>query len=71
MPSSKTIDVVVRIRCPKWLTQAQARREVRTLINDQTHHGHVEPCAARPWDSEVIGAENFRAVAVKPAPQSR
>lgn len=70
MPNSKTIDIVVRVRCPKWLTAAQARREVRTLINEQTHHGTLQPEIKTRWADDSIGSHNFRAVSVKLFPKT-
>lgn len=70
MSNSKTIDVVVRVRCPKWLTAAQARREIRTLINEQTHHGTLQPEIETRWAADSIGSDNFRAVSVKPLPKT-
>lgn len=70
MQKSKTIDVVVRVRCPKWLTAAHARREIRTLINEQTHYGALNPETSTSWAADNIGADNFRAVSVKPLPKT-
>jgi hypothetical protein len=70
MPRRKTLDLVVRISCPTWLTAAQARREVRTLINEQTHFGHIEPDNPNGLLAEIIGPENFRAKSVSPLPKN-
>lgn len=38
MKSRKRITMTVTVSVPHWLTAADARREVRTLINDQTNY---------------------------------
>ena len=39
----KTITMTVTVSVPSWLTAMQARKEVRTLINESTVWGHVKP----------------------------
>lgn len=59
--STKTLTLVVKVRVPKFLTSYQARRKVRTLINDQSGflcHG--------PNYEEII----TRAISVRAAPRS-
>jgi hypothetical protein len=34
MSNKKTVRMIVELVVPKWMTPAQARREVRSLIND-------------------------------------
>lgn len=57
----KVIRLVVEISAPRWLTKAEAKREVRALINDQSFYGTRE----RNPDGWRIGDEidesNFRA----------
>lgn len=56
----KRVRMVVEVSCPRWLTAAQARKEVRTLINEQCHWGHENRF-------ECVDESNFRAAAVRPA----
>lgn len=56
----KTVRMVVEVSCPGWLTAAQARREVRTLINEQCFFGHHK-CDDGWHVADVIGDNNFRA----------
>lgn len=37
-PPRKQIKMTVTVSAPSWMTQAQARREVRTLINEQRNY---------------------------------
>lgn len=37
-PRRKTLTVQVEITVPSWMTAAEARREVRTLINHQANY---------------------------------
>ena len=37
-PKSKTVAMSVTVRVPAWMTAAQARLEVRTLVNDQANY---------------------------------
>jgi hypothetical protein len=59
---TKRLRMIVEVTCPDWLAPIRARREVRTLINQQTHYGHRGP---RPL--QEIGEDNFRAISVRPA----
>lgn len=59
----KQVTMLVTVSCPSWLTAAQARKEVRTLINDQAFWGH------RPgfdFSLDEIDQYNFRASKVSP-----
>lgn len=38
MKRRKQITMTVTVSVPRWMTAAQARREVRTLINDQCNY---------------------------------
>lgn len=56
----KLVTMTVTVSCPTWLTAAQARKEVKTLINDQAFWGH--------WNYgtyDEICESNFRARSVK------
>jgi len=64
---TKTVTMLVEVRCPVWLTAAQARREVRTLINEQTFYGCHALSRSGDWDE--IGDHNFRAKRVTAPPQ--
>lgn len=66
MPKRKRITMTVTVSAPHWLTAAQARKEVRSLINDQAHYGHFNH--EDPWDD--VDETSFRAVSVK-AQQTR
>ena len=61
----KTVRMVVEVSCPRWLTAAQARKEVRSLINHQAFWGHQPPYDA-PGREEEISEYNFRAARVGP-----
>lgn len=62
--SRKRVTMTVTVSCPRWLTAAQARKEVRTLINEQCFYGHTGRNSDRQfWDE--VGEDNFRAVSVK------
>lgn len=56
----KELEVVVKVRIPKWLSPKAARREIRALVNEQTFYGH-----RRAGSFDEIGEGNFRAVAVR------
>jgi hypothetical protein len=55
----KRIRMTVEVSCPAWLTAAQARREVRALINHQAFWGQSNPTG---WDQ--VDDHNFRAMKV-------
>lgn len=69
---SKKIRMIVEVTCPDWLTAAQARREVRTLINEQCFFGHRNHSlfADGHFELDEIDSLNFRAKAVRPAGKS-
>lgn len=52
----KQVTMTVTVSVPKWMTAAQARREVRTLINQQCFYG-----TRKPGTFDEIDASNFRA----------
>lgn len=56
---TKTVTMTVTVRCPSWLTAAQARKEVRSLVNYQAFWGHL-----RPDGCDDVGDHNFRATKV-------
>lgn len=60
----KTISMVVEVSVPAWLTAAQARKEVRSLIQHQAFHGHMGRNHVDDlWDE--IGDDNFKLRAVR------
>jgi hypothetical protein len=63
---TKRLRMIVEVTCPAWLAPVRARREVRMLINQQTHYGH-----RGPHPLEEIGEDNFRAISVRPAGSPR
>lgn len=64
MPKKKKqITMLVTVSCPQELTAAQARKEVRTLINEQAFWGH-------PLENDrdgMVTEYNFRAAKVSAA----
>lgn len=58
----KLVTMTVTVSCPTWLTAAQARREVKSLINDQAFWGHYDPTG----DGNDISEYNFKARSVGP-----
>lgn len=56
----KLVTMTVTVSCPTWLTAAQARKEVKTLINDQAFWGHINP-----GTYDEIMEHNFKARSVK------
>jgi|GEM_PF-6641029 len=49
MPKKKVVEVIVKLRVPAWMTPSEARREVRTLINEQCNFmaygpGYADVC---------------------------
>lgn len=52
----KQISMVVTVSVPAWLTAAQARKEVRSLIGGQCFFGHERRDGA--W--EEIDSDNFK-----------
>jgi len=60
----KVVSMVVEVSVPAWLTAAQARKEVRSLIQHQAFHGHMGRNHAHElWDE--IGEGNFKVRAVR------
>lgn len=39
----KEVTMLVTVSVPRWLTAAQARKEVRSLIQHQAFWGHMHP----------------------------
>jgi hypothetical protein len=66
-PKTKRLRMLVEVTCPDWLDPRDARREVRTLINEQAFYGRQASHQPAPARFLEIGAQNFRAVAVRPA----
>lgn len=66
MRKRKVVRMVVEVSCPTWLTAAQARKEVRALINDQAFYGHPSPPDVAGWDE--VDSHNFRAKSIRAAP---
>lgn len=62
MRRKKTVTMTVTVSCPVWLSAAQARREVRALINHEAFWGHRDPATG-----DEIASHNFRASGVGPA----
>lgn len=59
----KLVTMRVTVSVPKWLSAAQARKEVRSLIQHQAFWGH--------YNGEVgedIGGHNFKVKGVGPCP---
>lgn len=59
----------VTVRCPRTLSADAARREVRTLINEQCFFGARYTSA--PYTTDHIGADSFKATSVRPAKTTR
>ena len=57
----KVVSMLVTVTVPRWMTAAQARREVRTLINDQSNWMCFAP------DHEEVDSETVRARSVIPS----
>lgn len=58
----KRIRMVVEVSCPTWLTAAQARKEVKSLIQHQAFWGHT---GGRMIMDEIT-EYNFKCIAVRP-----
>lgn len=54
--STKTLTMVVKVRVPVGMTPTAARREVRTLINQQSN-----------WSADP---EDIRVLEIRPAPSA-
>ncbi len=63
MAKRKRVTMQVTVTCPSWLTAAQARKEVRSLIQHQAHFGHKSPDMV----FDEIDEYNFKVLAVKSA----
>lgn len=61
MKRTKLLTMTVTVRAPAWLSASAARREVKTLINEQCFYG-----ARKPGTFDEIGDDNFRATKVRP-----
>lgn len=66
-PKTKRLRMLVEVTCPDWLDPRDARREVRTLINEQAFVGQARHTQPMPERFSKIGPDNFRAVVVAPA----
>jgi len=60
MAKRKTTSAKVTFTYPDWMTAAQARREVRTLINNQSNYLSHGP------DYQDVDEKTIRAIAVQP-----
>lgn len=69
MKKRKRIRMVVEVSCPVWLTAAQARKEVKALINHQAFWGHHNPGRAISFNEIEIAENNFRAMKVGTVPR--
>lgn len=58
----KQVTMSVTVSVPHWLTAAQARKEVRSLIQYQAFWGHWDRLAG----NDEIDKHNFKVVAVGP-----
>jgi hypothetical protein len=60
----KTFDLTVTVSVPAWMTKAEARREVRTLINHQCNYmtGKAGP---GPFEFHYLGTDDVRARRVR------
>lgn len=61
----KTVQMTVTVTVPAWMTAAQARREVRTLVNHQSNYmdGGYD---ARSGDWREVHDKTVRARSVRP-----
>lgn len=59
----KVIAMAVTVSVPTWMTAAEARREVRTLINNQSNWLSGKRDAAGNWRD--VGTETVRAKSVR------
>lgn len=60
MADRKRMTLKVTISFPAWMTAAEARREVRTILNNQTNYLSHGP------DWQEVDERTVRAVSVKP-----
>lgn len=63
MKKRKLVTMTVTVSCPKWLTAAQARKEVKTLIKYQEFWGHTNSVG---YNYDEISGHNFKARRVGP-----
>lgn len=63
----KRIRMTVEVSCPTWLTAAEARREVKSLINNQAFWGSHRYAPAPYFGYVEVDESNFRAAKVRPA----
>jgi hypothetical protein len=59
----KTVRMEVEVSVPIWLTAAQARKEVRSLIAHQAFWGHSDPSGR---DYNEISDYNLKVRGVRP-----
>lgn len=52
-PTRKTVRIYVEVTVPTWMTVSQARREVRTLINNQSNYMDHGPDYQEVWEKTV------------------
>ena len=64
-PKRKQITLTVTLSMPAWLTAAQAKRELRTRVNDLTMWGFTTPSN----DFTEMEVEDFRIRKIAPAPR--
>ena len=60
----KHLSTHIKVKIPKWLAPVHARREVRTLINEQTFWGQ-----RKPGSFEGIDRDCFRLVSCEAVPK--
>jgi len=65
MKRKKQVTMTVTVSVPKWLTAAQARKEVASLIRHQAFWGHQPPPSA-PAGSEEISEYSLKLVSTAP-----
>lgn len=53
----KQIELTIVVSAPSWMTKQMAKREVRSLINDQCHWGHN---GSYDHNFECADESNFR-----------
>lgn len=61
-----TLDVIVRIRVPVELTGPQIKREIQTLINNQTnwlsHYGNDRQYELSPGDIRAVSVGKIKRI---------
>lgn len=63
MPKKKLVTMQVTVSVPHWLSAAQARKEVRSLIRHQAFWGHYPPPSAK---GEEISEYSLKLKAIGP-----